>query len=341
MAIGDDRYSRQRVLPEIGEDGQQRLDQATILILGCGALGSVQAQLLARAGVGRLLVLDRDVVEENNLQRQITFDEQDARAALPKAVAVERRLRAINSSIRVEGLVTDVTARNVEKILADPDLVMDGSDNFETRYLLNDACVKMGVPWVYGGVIGTSGMSMLVMPGEGPCLRCVFPDPPPPGSAPTCDTAGVLNAASAMVASAQVAQAMRLLVDPQRPPAWHLTTMDPWEESFRSTEVRRNERCRCCGEGEYDFLLARTLSWTTTLCGRDSVQISPPERMGTSLEQLSQRLEPLGEVSFNGRLLQFRVGAHTLLVFPDGRTIVQGTTDEAVARSLYSKYVGG
>jgi len=242
----------------------------------------------------------------------------------------------------VEPRVLDVTARNIVAQLDGVDLVMDGADNFETRYLLNDACVDGGVPWIYGGVIGTAGMVMPVVPGAGgPCLRCLFRDPPPPGRAPTCDTAGVLNAAAAAVGAAQVAQGLRVLVDSE-PPPFRLVSLEPWDSAYRTTEVRRDEGCPCCGQGQLDFLSARSLSWTSTLCGRNSVQIAPPEDTeGLDLDELARRLEPLGEVAFNGRVLRFGHGSHTLLVFPDGRTIIQGTTDEAEARTLHARFVGG
>lgn len=342
MALGDDRYSRHRILPEVGQEGQRRLERATGLILGCGALGSVHAQLLSRAGVGRLRLVDRDIVEQNNLQRQITFEEQDAAAGLPKAEAVAAAVGRINSGVAVEARVLDVSARNMEGLLDGVDLVMDGTDNFETRYLLNDACVKHDLPWVYGGVIGTAGMAMAMAPAlGGPCLRCVFPSPPPPGQAPTCDTAGVLNAAAAMVGAQQAALGLRLLVNPGEAPPWRLLSFDPWHGDLHTTSLRRDPSCPCCGEGRYDYLSARSLSWTTTLCGRDSVQITPPGELGSSLQELAERLQEAGEVRLRGRVLQVSLGEQTLLVFPDGRTIVQGTSDEAVARGLYSKYIGG
>ncbi len=339
MANMNDRYARQRVLPEIGSEGQEQLLNASIVVIGCGALGSVQTQLLARAGVGRIRIVDRDVLELNNLQRQVTFDEDDVAAGLPKAEAAMRKLRKINSSIEIEGLVEDVTPRNIEGLITDADLVLDGTDNIETRYLINDACVKHRKPWIYGGVIGTTGMTMPVLPNEGPCIRCIFPESPPPGNLPTCDTVGVLNTTPAMVASIQVTEAIKLIVG-NGVREYRLLNIDLWTGSYRFISVQKDEDCPCCVQGRYDFLEAKEVSWTTTLCGRNSVQISPSRAVTLSLDDLSKRLALAGKVSYNGLLLQFQVSDHELVIFPNGRTIVKGTTDEAVAKSLYAKYLG-
>jgi len=313
--------------------------EASALIVGCGALGTVEAELLARAGVGRIRIADRDVVEENNLQRQVLFDEQDVRDGLPKAEAAARKLRAINSTITIEAMVKDVTPRNVEQIIDGMTVVLDGTDNFETRYLLNDACVKHATPWVYGGVLGTSGTTMAVVPHEGPCIRCLFPEPPPHGSMPTCETAGVLSAASAMIASLETAAAIRLITQ-QEPGEHRLVQIDPWSGSFLSVRVERRASCPCCGQGKYEYLDAMETSWITTLCGRNSIQIEPAHASSLSLDDVAARLEAVGTVTNNGMLIKVEIGEHRLLVFPDGRAIIQGTTDEAVARSLYSKYLG-
>ncbi len=339
MASVNDRYARQRVLPEIGSEGQEKLLKTAVVVIGCGALGSVQAQLLARAGVGRIRIADRDVLELNNLQRQVLFDEDDVAAGLPKAEAAARKLRKINSSIEIEGLVEDVTPRNIEGLITDVDLVLDGTDNIETRYLINDACVKHKKRWIYGGVIGTTGMAMPILPGEGPCIRCLFPEAPPPGSLPTCDTVGVLNTAPSIVASIQVTEAIKLLVG-KGISKHRLLTLDLWTGSYRFIAIQKNENCPCCGQGRFDFLDAKEVSWTTTLCGRNSVQISPSRATVLSLDDLSRRLAQAGKVSYNGLLLQFQIGDHELIIFPNGRTIVKGTTDEAVAKNLYSKYLG-
>jgi adenylyltransferase/sulfurtransferase len=339
MAPVDDRYVRQRVLPEIGDEGQERLIEASALVVGCGALGSVEAELMARAGVGRIRIADRDVVEENNLQRQVLFDEKDVRDGLPKAEAAARKLRAINSTITIEPMVTDVTPRNVERIIDGMSVVLDGTDNFETRYLVNDACVKHATPWVYGGVLGTSGTTMAVVPREGPCIRCLFPAPPPHGSMPTCETAGVLAAASAVVGALEVAAAIKLITL-QRIDEHRLVQVDPWSGAHLSVRVERRASCPCCGQGTYEYLDAMETGWITALCGRNSIQIEPAHASELSLEDVAARLEAVGTVQNNGLLLRVQIGEHRLLVFPDGRAIIQGTTDEAVARSLYSKYLG-
>ncbi len=335
----ESRYSRQLMLEEIGPAGQEHLGRASILIVGCGALGSVQAELLARAGVGRILIVDRDVLEENNLQRQVLFDEDDVAADLPKAEAAIRKLRRINSSIDIDGMVRDVNPGNIEKLLQNVGLELDGTDNFETRYIINDACIKNNIPWIYGGVIGVSGMTMAVVPGQGPCIRCLFPEIPAPGSLPTCDTAGVLNTAPAIVASIQVSEAYKLIVGGGIGEC-RLHLIDLWQGSFRSIEVSRDENCPCCELGNYEFLDRRETARATTLCGRNSVQISPARSAPLSLEALAKRLGQAGKVRHNGMLLQFEVDRHTIIIFPDGRVIVKGTTSESEAKTLYARYLG-
>lgn len=339
MSTNENRYARQQILPEIGIEGQARLKQARVLIVGCGALGCFQSELLARAGVGFMRIVDRDIVEKSNLARQILFDEGDADAHAAKADAAGRRLRAVNSSIAVETLAADVTPRNIEALLDGVDLVLDGTDNFETRYLINDACVKHGKSWVYGGVIGTSGMTMLVRPGDGPCLRCLIPDAPQPGSFPTCDTVGVLNTAVAVVASLQATAALRYLVGPM-PRECFLTSLDVWNGSFHTFEVKREETCSCCSQRNFEFLDATRLSWTTVLCGRDSVQVTPPRDIDVDLSTICERLRSAGDAVRKGMLLRFKNAEGEMVVFPDGRAIIMGTTDEAKARTFYSKYVG-
>jgi adenylyltransferase/sulfurtransferase len=335
----DQRYSRQVLFDRLGTEGQEKLAAGTVLIVGCGALGSMNATLLARAGVGRLRVVDRDVVDLTNLHRQVLFDEDDVAAGLPKAEAAARRLRRVNSTIAVEATVADVTPRNVEALVAGVSLVVDGLDNFETRYLLNDACLAAGKPWIYGGVLGAVGMTMNVLPGAGPCLRCLFPEPPPPGTLPTCDTAGVIGPAPAVVASLQSAEACKILVgspDVRR----DLLYVDVWEGSFRSTRVARAGDCPACGRQRYDFLRRQVVSWAVTLCGRNAVQITPGTPADLPLDRLAADLARVGTVSHNGFLLQFSVGGIDMIIFPNGRAIVKGTTDVETARGLYARYVG-
>jgi len=339
MSQIDDRYSRQVLLREIGEDGQRKLLASTVLIVGCGALGSNLATLTVRAGFGRVRIVDRDVLERSNLHRQVLFDEDDVAAGLPKAIAAARKLVRINSDVVVEPHVTDVTASRIEPLLEGVDVVLDGTDNFEIRYLINDACLEHGIPWVYAGVVATSGMSMTFTPGDGPCLRCLFPELPPPGSLPTCDTIGVLNTAPALLATLQATEAIKLVTDPKAV-SRGLLHLDLWSRAFRVLEVARVDDCPACGQGRRDFLESRDTPWTTSLCGRNTVQISPARPVELQLDLLGARLAKAGEVRNNGFLLQFDAEGHTLVVFPDGRVLVQGTNDEALARTLHARYIG-
>lgn len=334
-----DRYTRQSLLSVIGAEGQRRILESRVLVVGCGALGSTQAEHLARAGVGHLRVVDRDVLELHNLQRQSLFGEEDVRDRLPKALAAQRRLRAINADIQVEGRVMDVTPDGVEALVGDADVVVDGTDNFETRFLVNDAAVKLGRPWIYGGVVATEGTVMAVRPGQGPCLRCILPQPPPPGQAPTCETLGILNTAVAWVAALQVTEALRILVGAPPPPP-RLHTLDIWKGTASAIQVPRSPTCPCCQDRRFDFLTAERGSTTTTFCGRNAVQVSPEGPVSLDLPGLARRLEPLVQVRHVGMVLEVLDDEHRLIVFPDGRVLVMGTTDPARARSLVSRYIG-
>jgi molybdopterin/thiamine biosynthesis adenylyltransferase len=338
-----DRYSRQTLFTGIGPAGQERLRTATVAIVGCGALGTVLANNLARAGVGHLRIADRDFIEPNNLQRQILFDEDDIARALPKAVAGAAKLRRINSEIAVESFVQDITADNIADFAAGAQLIMDGTDNFETRYLINDLSVKTGVPWIYSGVIAAYGVTMNVLPHDTACLRCVFPDRPLPGTTPTCDTAGVLNGIVGVIAGIASTEALKLLVgSPQL--VRGMTWVDLWENTFDRLEVPIQPDCPACGQGDYSFLEAEDASEGTTLCGRNAVQVrgahgpGGPARM--DLAALAERLRPVGDVAQNEFLLRLRVDGFEVTVFPDARAIVKGTDDPAVARTLYARYVG-
>lgn len=338
-SIGGNRYQRQQILPEVGADGQLKLAKSTVFIVGCGGLGCFQANLLARAGLGRLRIADRDLVEWSNLHRQVLFEESDAASNVSKAEAAARYLRAINSSISVEASAVDVTVRNVESLLADADLVLDGTDNFETRYLINDVCVKLKKPWVYGGVIGTVGMVMPVLPGTGPCLRCVIPNSPDPGSIPTCDTVGVLNTAVAVIASLQVTAALRILLGTP-PTGAGLLCVDVWNCSCDFMKHQKYEKCPCCALGNFEFLNAERISWTTSLCGRNSVQVNPPQDIELDFASLRERLAHVGQVTTSRLLLRFKSDDCDMVIFPDGRAIVNDTTDQAKARTLYARYLG-
>ena len=309
MTTGPERYARQVALKEIGTEGQAKIRASSVLVVGSGALGCMQAQLLARAGVGRLRLVDRDFVEVVNLHRQTLFDEDDARMTLPKAEAASRRLRKANSDVQVEAVVADVTARNIEALLDGVDVALDATDNFETRYLVNDACVKLGKPWVHGGAMGVSGNLMTIRPGVGPCLRCLFPKPPPPGSLPGCHIVGVLNTAPAIVASLQVTEALRLLVG-DAPATCHLTAIDLWDPRLQRVEVKRDPDCICCVRHQYDFLCVAEALTATSLVGRNAVQVTPARAGSIALDVLARKLEAAGKVVNNGLLLSFRVGQH-------------------------------
>lgn len=334
-----ERYSRQALFAGIGRAGQERIQRSSAVILGCGALGSMIANHLARAGVGRLRLVDRDFVELGNLQRQALLDEEDARKRLPKAVAVAEKLKKINSSIQLEALVADLNPKNALSLVEGFPLVLDACDNIETRLLLNDACIKLGTPWVYGGAVASSGMVMPVIPGRTACFRCLVDKLPPAGALPTCDRAGILNALTATVASLQSAVALRWLAGEQEAP-WELLFVDVWEGEFQRLEAPRRPDCPACVQRRFDFLERRAVSWTTVLCGRDMVQIAPPEEKTLPLEALARSLASSGEVSYNGFLLSLKLDRHELVLFPTGRAMVKGTSDESLARSLYAKYVG-
>jgi molybdopterin-synthase adenylyltransferase len=340
---GDSRYSRQILFDGIGEEAQARIAESKIVIIGCGALGGVQAETLARAGVGHLVLVDRDFVEESNLQRQIMFEESDALNRLPKSVAAASRIARVNSGIQVEPLVTDVNFENIEEIIAGASLVMDGTDNFETRFLINDACVKSRTPWVYGAAVGSYGLTMSIVPGSSPCLRCVLEALPEPGSGPTCDTAGVIMPIVTAVASIQAAEALKLLAG--RMDALHrsLITIDLWDFQFKRLDLSRFEArkdCLACGVGELEFLRGAGRQVATTLCGRNAVQIARSRGTTVDLSALAERLESAGEVAFNDFLLRFRVDGYDITVFRDARSIIRGTTDPAIARGLYARYIG-
>jgi adenylyltransferase/sulfurtransferase len=330
-----ERYSRQILFPPIGERGQQALREAHVAIAGCGALGSFHAMALARVGVGTLTIIDRDYIEPSNLHRQWLFEEADAAEGLPKAASANRHIARINSGVRVRAAVADLTASNVEELFSGAGLILDGTDNFETRYLINDFAVSQGIPWVYGAAVASYGIAMPVIPGHTACLRCVYPEPPD-GAQPTCETAGVLNVIVSAVASLQVADAIQILVSGKAPS--RITTIDIWEGGIRQVrEPERDQECPCCGRREFRFL-EQAERPPVVLCGRNAVQIRG-ERL-VDLEHLGGRLRPLGEVRVNEFALRFAVGQYEMTVFPDGRAIVKGTNDTGVARSLYARYVG-
>lgn len=337
------RYARQMLYPPIGAPGQRRLQQSRALVCGCGALGSVIANTLARAGVGKLRIVDRDFLELNNLQRQFLFDEADVQNGLPKAVAAAAKLRAINSQIEIEPVVADVQASNMESLCDEVDVILDGTDNFETRFLLNDAAVKLGIPWVYGGCIGAEGQTLTVLPGQSACLRCLLSDAPPPGTTPTCDTAGILAPIISVIASIEAIEAIKILSGNVEAVSPYLTVIDLWDNSVRQVRVeslRASGGCETCGQQRFPWLEGERGSHAAVLCGRNAVQLSSTTEEMVSLEQLAGKLRPLGKVTLNPYLLRFAVDAYQLTVFPDGRAIVSGTDDIAMAKTLYARYIG-
>ncbi len=334
------RYLRQTIFAPLGVEGQEKLLAARVLVVGCGATGSVIANTLTRAGVGSLTIADRDFIELNNLQRQILYDEEDIANGLPKAVAAANKLRKINSSISITPLVADINAENIEDLARDVDLVLDGTDNFETRYLVNDACVKLGRPWIYGGAVGSYGASMTIIPHETACFRCVFTNAPAPGTLATCDTAGIIAPAVTVIGSIVSAEAIKLLSKrgPRNPGLLHV---DLWENTFESFNVTRRPDCPTCGEGEYEFLEeAQGGTVTAHLCGRNAVQVRAGHGQAINLAALTERLNQVGKATLNEYLVQFVVDPYQMTIFGDGRAIIKGTEDETVAKSLYSKYVG-
>jgi adenylyltransferase/sulfurtransferase len=336
--VNAEKYSRQILFSPIGRDGQERLLQSKVVILGCGALGTTQANALARAGVGTLRIVDRDFVEESNLQRQMLFDEADARARLPKAVAAERKLREINSEVRVEGIVADADGGNIEDFLEGFNLVLDATDNFEARYLLNDAAVKMGIPWVYGAVVASYAATMTILPGRTACLACVFPKAPQ-GMHETCDTVGVIGPAVSWAAAIQVTEALKILLSREAELHGSLLAYDLWSNRFQQVKLARDSQCPVCVGHEFAYL-EQGGPTHISLCGRNSVQIHQKEPRALDLAALRTRLERFGPVRANEFLLQCSLDPFELTVFPDGRAIVKGTEDPAVARGLYARYIG-
>jgi adenylyltransferase/sulfurtransferase len=344
VARRDRRYSRQILFQGIGASGQARIRRSSVLVVGAGALGSIDSEVLVRAGVGRLRLVDRDYVDESNLQRQSLYDERDLAEGLPKAVAAERKLRTINGEVEVESRVEDVHAGNVLGLLDGVDLVLDGTDNFETRYLLNDASIRTRVPWIYAACVGSYGMSFVVRPGVTPCLRCLLEEEPPPGTSPTCDTAGVIAPAVHAVSAFQLAEALKILSGRTEALTGAVLSIDVWQgraDSFRPQGKR--EDCPACGLGRLDYLTGAAGGQTLTLCGRNAVQVRPARPASMALEDVAARWRELGEASqivVNSYLLRGRLRGREIVLFPDGRAIVQGTSDPAEAKSLYARYVG-
>ncbi|PYS39693.1 MAG: thiamine biosynthesis protein ThiF [Acidobacteria bacterium] len=337
----DDRYSRQIRFAPLGEPGQRRLASSRVLIIGLGALGTVTADQVVRAGIGFVRLIDRDFVELSNLQRQSLFDEDDIRNNLPKAVAAEVKLRRINSAVQIEAMVEDVNPSNIEDFLADVDLVLDAVDNFETRFVVNDACAKRCKPWIYAAAVASYGLVMPVLPGTTPCLRCLLGSLPAPGTSPTCETAGVLAPATHIIASMQVAEALKFLTGNLDPDHIRLTAYDVWSHRFQRVDVGKDSMATCpvCAEGKFEYLDGNPLR-TITLCGRNAVQLIPEVKGDIDFNELSKSIAAFGAVEFNDFLLRCSAPPYELTLFKDGRAIVKGTEEAGTARSIYSKMVG-
>ncbi|SFU34743.1 adenylyltransferase and sulfurtransferase [Alicyclobacillus macrosporangiidus] len=339
MDLRQGRYSRQVLFRPIGEAGQRRLMQARAAVIGMGALGTAIAAQLVRAGVGFVRLVDRDIVEPSNLQRQSLYDERDAEVALPKAEAAAAKLRQANGDVRIDPVVTDLTWRNAEDLLADVDVILDGTDNFQVRYLINDVAVKHGIPWAYGGAVSSYGTAAFIRPGETPCLVCLF-GPDPGGGHDTCDTVGVIAPVVSIIASLQVAEALKYLtgnVDALHPGLVHV---DVWHNAFRSVSFGpRRPDCPCCAGRTFASLEARTDGLTVSMCGRHTIQVRP-ERPGVGMERIAERLRQVGEVRMNPHLLRCDLGAVRITLFRDGRALIHGTDDPVEARSIYARYIG-
>jgi adenylyltransferase/sulfurtransferase len=335
------RYSRQALFAGIGPEGQARIRAAHVVVVGCGALGSSLAEMMARAGVAGLTLVDRDYVEESNLQRQSLFDERDAARGMPKAVAAEAKLRAINSEVAVRGIVADLSTENADELLAGADIVLDGTDNFEARFLVNDVCVRDGTPWVYGACVGAYGLALLVRPRVSPCLRCVLEEMPAPGSGPTCDTAGVVAPIVHVVAGIQAGESLKVLSGRTESLLPGVVSVDLWQGVFEVMDLRgRAPWCPACTERRYDYAVKGAAGASVVLCGRDAVQIRAPRGTRVDLAALAARLSTAGSVTANEHLVRFVAKDAELVVFGDGRAIVKGVRDAAQARGVYAKFVG-
>lgn len=335
-----ERYIRQTIFAPLGKAGQEKLFTARVAIIGCGANGTVMANTLARAGVGSLVIVDRDFVELNNLQRQVLFDEDDVARGMPKAIAAAEKLRRVNSDIAIEGIVADVNAENIEDLIAGATLVMDGTDNFETRFLINDACIKQNIAWIYAGAVASYGMTLTIIPRETACLRCVFNREPAPGTLPTCDTAGVIAPIVNVMASIASAEAIKLIAGAGKRNAG-LINIDLWENSFDAFAIARNPNCICCAQNKFEYLAGeRGGAMIASLCGRNAVQVNPGRGHNLDLTRLAEQLRGVGEISLNEYLLKLRITNYELTIFPDARAIIKGTDDATIARGIYAKYIG-
>jgi molybdopterin/thiamine biosynthesis adenylyltransferase len=337
------RYARQIRFAPIGESGQDRLASSRAVVAGMGALGCVTATHLVRSGVGEVKLIDRDIVEWSNLQRQMLYTEQDAARGMPKAAAAAERLQEANSSVRIIPVVADLNSLNAESLLANADIILDGTDNFGARYLINDFAVKHGIPWVYGGAVASSGMTTTVIPGETPCYRCLFSSPPAGGTTDTCETAGVLSPLVDIVGSLQAMEAIKLLTGNREAMNGSLLQLDVWRNSWMQVSAGGAKRtdCPCCGKGNYAFLDEPQQEYSAVMCGRSSVQVTPARPLGLSLSQLASRLAATGRAELNPYSLRYRSENElTVIIFQDGRALVQGTHDPIKAKAIYTDIIG-
>ena len=335
----NDRYSRQEIFPEIGKSGQKRISSTRLAVVGCGALGSVSSEMLVRAGVGYTRIIDRDFVEYSNLQRQSLFQEKHAREGTPKAVAAVEALRLINSEVEIEGLVADITPRNISDLLNDVDLIVDGSDNFEIRFLINDYSIRFKKPWFYAASLGSFGSSFPIVPGKTPCFRCFFNSPPDTGSIETCETAGIISPIIHAVVSYQVTQVIKFIVE--RSISSEILQLDIWNNEWRKVKFEKPlEDCICCSDKQFEFLNGELRSGAARLCGRNAVQITPVLQSKFNFDDFSERFDNQQLTTKNDYLIRLELDGLELTLFRDGRAIIKGTDDISVARSLYSKYVG-
>jgi adenylyltransferase/sulfurtransferase len=333
--VKENRYSRQLLLPEIGPAGQKRLGSAKAMVVGCGALGTYALSYLVRAGVGQVTVADRDIIDLSNLQRQSLFGERDI--GRPKAKVAEERLREVNSDIDIHGVVSDVNYANIESLVKGATVVLDATDNMDTRFLVNDACVKHGIPWVYAGAVGVTGMVLPVVK-KGPCLRCVFRSLPQPGQLPTCDTVGIVNTLPSAVASVEVTEAFKIMLGKE--PIKELMVLDLWQEELQRVKVKKRKDCDCCGKRDFIYLWAKERKLVVSLCGRNAVQIQPAKPLQGGLNELRKKLSRSRRTTLEDGVLRFMAGKNDITVFPDGRTIIGGTTDITKAKTIFSQYVG-
>jgi adenylyltransferase/sulfurtransferase len=334
--IANDRYSRQILLNKVKTEGQEKLKGSKAAVIGCGALGTNIANNLTRSGLGQLILVDRDIIELNNLQRQNLYSENDI--GMPKASILSEKLKKINSEIKIKGIIEDINSKNIENIIKKTDIVLDGTDNMQTRFLINDACIKHKIPWIYGGAIETEGMTMNIIPNKTPCLRCLIENIPKPGSLPTCDTVGVLNTIPNVVASIQSTEALKILLNKDINKG--LLVYNIWNHDFNIYEIYRNNNCKCCGKHIYEYLNNTKREYIISICGSGAIQITPENKMQTPFNELADRLKKVGKVDIHQMLIRLKIEDFEINIFKDGRAIIMGTNDKKIAKSLYTKYIG-